>query len=302
MHSDPRREKSEKRVQEMEDVRRRLGLGPEDTEIESYLRQQQRLATLGLLISGIAHEVNNPLTTVVNYAQSIVESAPEDSPVHSYAGQILKSASWISALMRNMLDFVREGPKRCDPAHMGDIVNAALSLVHPLLSRSQVEVAVNIPPNLPAVLCRSQEIQQVLINLLTYSCDALDARYPSADPGKVISLRLQVVSTDGKDWVRTTVEDRGVGIAHEVQARIFEPLFTGKAATDGMGLGLWICQRIATSHHGGLWVESETGRFTRFHLDLPVHRDLREDRVHVPQQVRPARQTGQRTQERRAAS
>lgn len=306
MHSDKATENKQERAQEMDDVCRGLCAGLEGQELESQLRQQQRLATLGLLISGIAHEVNNPLTTVMNYAQSIVESEPASSPVHSFAREILGNASWIADLMRNMLGFVREGPRRYDPARMIDIVNATLSLVHPLLSRRQVEIAVSIPPNLPAVLCRSQEIQQVLINLLTNSCDAVVARYPSRDSNKIVSLSLQVVSGDGRAWVRTTVEDRGVGITPEVRVRIFEPLFTGKAETGGMGLGLWICQRIATSHQGSLSVESEVGQFTRFHLDLPVHREPGEGQVHVPQQAASERlpdvQEGQRTDERRAAS
>ena len=306
MHSDKGTGNKRKRAQEMDDVRRRPCTGPEDQELESHLRQQQRLATLGLLISGIVHEINNPLTTVMNYAQNIVEGAPAGSPVHSFAREILGSASWIAALMRNMLGFVREGPRKYDPARMIDIVNATLSLVHPLLSRNQVEIAVSIPPNLPAVLCRSQEIQQVLINLLTNSCDAVGARYPSRDPNKIVSLSLQVVSGDGRSWVRTTVEDRGVGITPEVRARIFEPLFTGKAETGGVGLGLWICQRIATSHQGSLSVESEVGQFTRFHLDLPVYREPGEGQLHRPQQAvserLPDGQVGQRTEDRRVAS
>ncbi|HPG00721.1 MAG TPA: ATP-binding protein [Kiritimatiellia bacterium] len=284
MRSDKGTENKRERAQEMGAVCRGLCAGPEGQELESHLRQQQRLATLGLLISGIAHEVNNPLTTVMNYAQSIIESAPANSPIYSFAREILGSASWIAALMRNMLGFVREGPRKYDPARMIDIVNATLSLVHPLLSRSQVEIVVSIPPNLPAVLCRSQEIQQVLINLLTNSCDAVEARYPSPDPNKIVSLSLQVVSGDGRAWVRTTVEDRGVGIAPEVQARIFEPLFTGKAETGGTGLGLWICQRIATSHEGSLSVESEAGQFTRFHLDLPVDGEVHERQIRLLEQ------------------
>lgn len=284
MHNGRRDEQDKRRIDVTADIMETLSACKDSQVFESALQRQQRLAGLGLLVASIAHEINNPLTAVINYAQAIADSVPLSREEHAYSAEILRNSAWISALVQNMLVFVREGPRRSDPVNMLEIVNASLLLVRSFLRKNEVKIAVHCLPDLPLVVCRSQEIQQVLINLLTNSCDAVEARYPSPDPNKIVSLSLQVVSGDGRAWVRTTVEDRGVGIAPEVQARIFEPLFTGKAETGGTGLGLWICQRIATSHEGSLSVESEAGQFTRFHLDLPVDGEVHERQIRLLEQ------------------
>ena len=251
---------------------------------EAMLQRQQKLASLGLLVGSIAHEINNPLTTVVNCAQAIADSVPVGCAAHACSTEMLKASAWIAALVQSMLSIVREEPRRSDSASMLEIVNASLLLVRPILHRNEVEVAIHCAPDLPLVVCRAQEIQQVLMNLLTNACDALNARYPSRDPNKTVSVSLHWVATDGRDWVRTTVEDRGEGMTPDVQARIFSPFFTSKKEKGGVGLGLWICQSIVRDHQGKLWVESEVGRYTRFHLDIPVDGAGCERQIRVQQQ------------------
>ena len=281
MHDGRRDEHGKRRTDMTADILEELCACKDRQAFEAILQQQQKLAGLGLLVGSIAHEINNPLTAVMNYAQAIADSVPMSRAAHAYSAEILKNSAWIAALVQNMLAFVREGPRRSDPANMIEIVNASLLLVRSMLRRNEVEIAVHCPTDLPLVVCRAQEIQQVLINLLTNACDALNAKYPSCDPNKIVSVNLQQAVADGRDWVRTTVEDRGAGMTPDIQREAFSPLFTVKEGKGGVGLGLWICQNIARNHAGRLWVESEVGQFARFHLDLPVDGEVHERQVRV---------------------
>ena len=109
------------------------------------------------------------------------------------------------------------------------------------------------------------------MNLFTNARDALNQRYPGYDETKSISIRVGTIQKNGEDWIRTTVEDRGSGIAPEVIERIFDPFFTTKQRDQGTGLGLSVSYGIIKEHSGMLWVESSIGEYTRFHLDLPIN-------------------------------
>jgi len=125
-------------------------------------------------------------------------------------------------------------------------------------------------PDLPQVRCRSQQIEQVIINLLTNARDALNQRYEGYHEDKLIRILVQPFEEDGIQWIRTTVEDHGMGISADVIDRIFDPFFTTKSRTEGTGLGLSVSYGIVKDHHGELTVESEPGKDTRFYLDLRV--------------------------------
>ena len=105
---------------------------------------------------------------------------------------------------------------------------------------------------------------------MTNARDALNERYPGHDPDKVINLEARLIEKEGRRWVRMTVEDHGVGMTPDVRERIFDPFFTTKPRDKGTGLGLAISHGIVKEHDGELTVESEPGRFTRMHVDLPV--------------------------------
>jgi signal transduction histidine kinase len=164
------------------------------------------------------------------------------------------------------------------------------------MRHDQVTLTVDVPDTLPKVRCRSQQIQQVIMNLLTNARDALNVKYPGLHEDKKILIRARTIAECGmpsadstqhepaaserrdpqsaipnpQSVVRTTVEDHGSGIPEAIRDRIFDPFFTTKPREKGTGLGLSISHGIAKDHGGALSVESEPGRWTRFHLDLPV--------------------------------
>lgn len=238
--------------------------------MEAQLRQQQKLESIGTLASGVAHEINNPITGIMNYAQLIQDRLPPGSPLADFTGEIMHETQRVATIVRNLLTFARNEKQSHSPARVADIVEGTLSLIRTVIRRDQITLTVSIPENLPALKCRSQQIQQVLMNLMTNARDALNARYPTHHPDKAMKLEVRPFEKEGRRWIRMTVEDRGTGITPEVRARMFDPFFTTKPRDQGTGLGLAISHGIVKEHNGGLTVESELGKFTCVHLDLPV--------------------------------
>ncbi|SMC70038.1 PAS domain S-box protein [Papillibacter cinnamivorans] len=135
---------------------------------------------------------------------------------------------------------------------------------------SMILFDVQMEEGLPDIKCRSQQIQQVLMNLLTNSRDALNEKYPGCHKNKIMNLTCRRMEKDGKPWIRTVVEDHGVGIPKEIQGKIFEPFFSTKPKDIGTGLGLSISFGIIRDHQGVLRIDSREGRYTKMILDLPA--------------------------------
>ena len=237
---------------------------------ETQLRESQKLESIGTLAGGVAHEINNPINGIMNYAQLITQRLAPDSPLQKYATEIMKETDRVSLIVRNLLDFARQGKRKYDLASVNDIVTTSLSLIQTVLRHDQITLTVDIPKDLPKVKCHSQQIQQVLMNLLTNARDTLNEKYSGYHDEKVVRITAGPIEKDGRPWIRLTVEDRGLGIPQEVGARMFDPFFTTKLGKGGTGLGLSISHGIVKEHEGKLSFETETGRYTRFHLDLPL--------------------------------
>jgi len=239
-------------------------------ELEVRLRQQQKLESIGTLAGGVAHEINNPIHGIMNYAQLIVDNTSADSSADGHAREIIVEAERVAAIVRNLLTFARHDKQSHSRARLADVIDGTLALVKTVLRRDQITLDVDVPDDLPAIKCRSQQIQQVLMNLVTNARDALNERYPEFDENKVILITGSVQERDGRRWLRTTVEDHGVGIPAEERGRIFDPFYTTKARDVGTGLGLSISHGIVSEHHGELSIESEPRHYTKIHMDLPV--------------------------------
>jgi signal transduction histidine kinase len=252
------------------DISEQKRLEAERRAMDAQLRQAQKLEAIGTLASGVAHEINNPLNGILNYAQLIQDGLPPGSPLTEFARGILRETERVCTIVHNLLAFARNEKQGHSQARVQDIVEGTLSLLRAVLRRDQITLTEQVPGDLPNVQCRSQQIQQVLMNLLTNARDGLNERYQGHDPNKVLQVRARRFDKAGRPWIRLTVEDHGPGITPEVRERMFDPFFTTKPPHRGTGLGLPISHEIIKEHHGELTVESEPGRFTRLHVDLPV--------------------------------
>ncbi len=252
------------------DITRRKQVEEEKLKLEAHLRQQQKLESIGTLAGGVAHEINNPITGIMNYAQLIDERLDPESPLREFAVGIGRETKRVASIVSNLLAFARQERQSHSPARIEDIVNDTVSLIGTIIRRDQITLEVDVPDDLPEIKCRSQQIQQVLMNLLINARDALNRRYPEHDPNKIMRVTVRPFEKEDRPWIRTTIEDHGVGIPDEIRDRIFDPFFTTKDRAEGTGLGLSVSHGIIQEHHGELSVECEAGRYTRFHLDLPV--------------------------------
>ncbi len=245
----------------------------ETRKLEERLIQSQKIDSLGILAGGVAHEINNPINGIMNYAQLILDRLETPDPqaqVATYASEILGETRRIAGIVRNLLTFARHEKQSHSPALLSDIVASVLSLIKTVMRHDQVILELAIPDDLPRIKCRSQQIQQVLMNLLTNARDALNERYPGHDPQKKLKVSAALIERRQRPYIRMTVEDAGPGIPAHIRNRIFDPFFTTKPKENGTGLGLSISYGILKDHNGELSVESEPGQYTRFHVDLPV--------------------------------
>jgi PAS domain S-box-containing protein len=239
------------------------------TKLEAVLRQQQRLESIGTLASGVAHEINNPVQGIMNYAELIAGSDDVSDMTREFAEEIGHESQRVATIVRNLLAFSRqEGDRAAAPAKLVDIVEGTLSLIRTVLRKDQIKLHIEIPDDLPSVDCRVQQIQQVIMNLVTNARDAVGERWPDYHEKKRIEILGSSFERDGQVWLRLTVTDTGGGVPEDAVARIFDPFFTTKGRDQGTGLGLAVSHGIVAEHGGELLLENHPGVSASFHLEL----------------------------------
>ena len=244
------------------------------TEWEAQMRQQQKLEAIGTLAGGVAHEINNPLNGILNYAQLILDEIGETSESSVYAKEIITETDRISEIVRNLLQFSRMEKQTYSFANLKDIVTKTSSLIQTIIKKDEIQLEISLQEDLPDFKCRSQQIQQVLMNLLTNARDALNQRYVGFDPMKKIELKCILKNINDEYWFLLSVKDYGCGIPEDIKGRIFEPFFSTKPKDKGTGLGLSISYGIIKDHKGEIFVESIQDEYTEFTVKLPVENGL----------------------------
>ena len=266
-----------RRTEELEQLNEQLRLElvaharaeAERLQLLAQVAQSQRLESIGTLASGVAHELNNPINIVMNFAELILDDTAVPGEAREFATSIGKESARMAGIVRSLLAFARKEEKGApEPTRLAPIVAETVSLIRATFRKDQIELTIDVPPDLPEVQCHSQEIQQVLMNLLTNARDALNARYPEFSPDKTIRIIARPFERQGVAWMRLSVEDRGGGVPPEIEDRLFDPFFTTKDMDKGTGLGLSISYGIVKEQGGELWFETEAGVGTRFHVDL----------------------------------
>ncbi|NJC89315.1 MAG: PAS domain S-box protein [Desulfuromonas sp.] len=257
-----------------EDVVTQVVLIAEDvTEKLENERQRSRasqLAALGELAAGVAHEINNPISGVINYAQLILNRAAEDSREHELARRIIKEGDRIATIVRELLIFAHEESSDRKIVSIREALAEALLLCESQLRKEAIELQIDLPPDLPRVESRSHQIQQLFLNLISNSRHALAEKYPGEHADKILLVSGRQVDLDGHPVVRLKVRDHGTGIPPEMLERVMTPFVTTKPAGVGTGLGLSISFEIAKKHEGSLTIASEHGAWTEVTVDLPV--------------------------------
>jgi PAS domain S-box-containing protein len=238
-------------------VRRRL---------EQQLIQSEKLSAIGQLVAGVAHELNNPLTSVSGYAQLLLRDRRIPDEPRQDIEQIHVQAERAAKIVQNLLIFAREHKPERRPTSINDAVRSALALQNYQLKVDNIGVVLDLDPTLPLTTADSHQLQQVFLNLIT------NARHAMAEKGGrgTLTLRTSTVGGGGDEQIRIEVGDTGVGIPERDLQKIFNPFFTTKPVGQGTGLGLSICFGIVKEHDGQIWAESQHGQGTRILITLPV--------------------------------
>jgi two-component system NtrC family sensor kinase len=230
--------------------------------LESQLIQSEKLAAVGQLVSGVAHELNNPLTSITGLSEFLLEQKELAQRDRGHLRVIHEQAERAGRIVRNLLTFARKGPVERSPVDLTDVLQRTLMLMSYDLRLKDVDVDKELAAALPEVLGDRHELQQVVLNLLTNAAQAV-ASNPAGAPRRV-SVRTWF---DGQVHVR--IADSGPGIPLGVRAQLFTPFFTTKEPGHGTGLGLSISYSIVEAHGGHLVVEAPGEEGAAFRIDLP---------------------------------
>ncbi|MGE4296703.1 MAG: PAS domain-containing protein [Desulfovibrionaceae bacterium] len=243
----------------------------ESKRLEVEAMRAAQLAALGELAAGVAHEINNPINGIINYAQ--VLSGREQTIVDGadIPERIVEQGMRVAAIVKNLLAYARRDTGQAQPCSVSSILDDALGLTRIQLKKNGITVEIVLPEDLPMVLARATEIQQICINLLANARHSLNLRFPAHDKDKCLRITASTVATEDRQMVRIEFYDQGAGVDPDVIDHIFDPFFTTKPAHKGTGLGLSISRRIARDHKGELWLESVPGEYARAVLELPAH-------------------------------
>ena len=229
------------------------------------LLQSEKVATMGSLLAGVAHELNNPLAVLSGHAQLLREIEGTASPaVVRRADKITEAADRCVRIVRNFLALARQRRPERTAVSLPHVITGAVELLAYPLRTDGIDVALDIPPSLPTLSADPHALHQVLVNLIANAHQAM-RRQP---PPRCIAVTARHDAAHGR--ISLEVADTGPGIPPDIRAKIFEPFFTTKPAGEGTGLGLSLCRGIIEEHGGTIEVESDPGRGTRFVIELPV--------------------------------
>jgi PAS domain S-box-containing protein len=268
----------------------------EQKKIQEVMIQSEKMISVGGIAAGIAHEINNPLGIVLQASQNLQTRIRPDFPknievarsiglnldlldrymkerkLHVFIEDIREAGKRAAFIVRNMLDFSRRSESARGLCSISSIAEKSLNLagsdydLKKSYDFKRIRVDIVQEDEIPLIFCSETEIEQVFLNLLRNSAQAI-----AAAPKTVQDPRISVRISAKDEWVRIEIDDNGPGIPPEVQRRIFEPFFTTKKPGEGTGLGLSVSYFIITRGHGGrIWASSNVEGGTRFTIELPV--------------------------------
>ena len=233
-------------------------------DAQDQLVNAEKLASLGRLAAGVAHEINNPLTGIVTFAHLMLERCPEEMPQdREDLSMIIEQADRCTKIVKGLLGFSRKGASEKIHCNINGLAESAYSMVRNQAAFQDIQVVMRFADRMPHINADPNQIQQVILNLFTNAADAMNGI------GQ-ITIETGTVTEDGNDYVEMHFTDTGPGILPEHIDKILEPFFTTKAVGKGTGLGLPVSYGIIKRHGGELFVKSKTGRGTTFTIRLPV--------------------------------
>jgi two-component system, NtrC family, sensor kinase len=238
-----------------------------DINLQKSLMQQEKMVSIGRLSAGVAHEINNPLTTILTSSMLLQEDTAKDSPLYQELEIISNETLRCRKIVKSLLDFARQNKSSKKVCDLNNVINESYLLTRKQAAFGDIKVETDLEDNLPKVNIDEDQIQQTLINLILNAIEATNA-------GGTVTLKSRYYPENDK--IEVIISDTGVGIPPENIDSIFEPFFTTR--DNGTGLGLSISLGIIEQHCGKILVQSDPGKGTQFTIQLPRNMDLHNDR------------------------
>jgi signal transduction histidine kinase len=247
----------------------------EKTALQAESMRAAHLASIGELAAGVAHEINNPINGIINYAQMMLDERAAANADCEIPNRIMKEGDRVATIVRSLLSFAVERKEEKRPVRVEDILSDTLALSATQLRKEGILLKVNMPEELPGIVAHAQQIQQVFLNIINNARYALNCKYPGASDDKILEVRGEETASPGGRQVKITFHDRGTGISADKIGKVIDPFFTTKPRGVGTGLGLSISHGIICDHGGKLFIQSVEGQFTKVHVLLPAADEAR---------------------------
>jgi signal transduction histidine kinase len=228
-----------------------------------------QLASVGELAAGVAHEINNPINGIINYAQILIDSNQIEHNAH-FLHAIIKEGRRIAGITKNLLDFSRKREESPEPVSVPTLFRHCIELIQHQYLIDGITLSEEYADDLPPAFCNPQQIQQVFLNVFSNARYALNERYPTAHPDKLIAIAAFRKSGYNQPLVRITITDYGTGIEHDLMDRLMDPFFSTKTKGEGTGLGLSISHSLVQENKGHFRIQSQWGKWTTVTIDLPA--------------------------------
>lgn len=245
-----------------QDLRPKIEEEKEKERARMHLIQSEKLASIGRLAAGVAHEINNPLGGIIMYANLVLEELVEGSMLRQNLTKVISQAERCKKIVRALLDFSRQQEPRTESIDTNGIIEEIFSILESHPEFQDIEIIKDLDPNLPCIMGDKSQLQQVFINIM------LNAAESMSSGGKLI-----VKSRSKKQFIELKFTDTGPGIPPEYKEKVFEPFFTTKSGNKGSGLGLAISHGIISKHKGTISFETIPNEGTTFTITLPKEQD-----------------------------
>jgi PAS domain S-box-containing protein len=229
-------------------------------QAEEQMLQAEKMAAMGTFAAGIAHELNNPLTGVLNYVQYTRDKI-DDEKLKGYLDKAEHNTLRAAKVIENMLAYSRQSQPGEEAINIATVIEQSVDIMRPELNREHIALELDLEPALPPVKANADTLGQVFINLMGNARDAMEEQ---ADK------RIGIRAVEQDNNIQVTIKDTGEGIPGHVGGKIFDPFFTTKPPGKGTGLGLGLCQRIISNLGGTIRFDSDEGQGTTFYIHIPV--------------------------------
>jgi PAS domain S-box-containing protein len=255
-------------IMSIRDLSLRKKLEAEREEMQRQLYQSSKLASIGELSAGVAHEINNPLNGVINFAQLLKdEEVPRSEFEQQMIDGIIDEGERIAQIVRGLLAFARADTHELRQIHFAESIKTSIALFGHQFEKDGIVVEINLEPDLPLVRADGSRLRQVVVNMISNAHHALKAKRADAGEQKLFKITARRAGKHG-EIVRVEFYDNGIGIKREDLGKVFDPFFTTRRDGGGTGLGLSVSFGIVRDFGGNITVESEEGKFTRFIVEL----------------------------------